>query len=398
MRVLTLTSLFPNSITPHHGIFVARRLQEMVASGGVEAHVIAPIPWFPSKHSLFGRYAEFAKVEKKGDHGGIPITYRRFPVIPKVGMSIAPLLMALSLWPLLKRYRKHFPFEVIDAHFFYPDGIAAVWLGERLNVPVVVTSRGTDLNLIPNHTLPRKMIQNAANKAHGLITVCQALKDVLIQLGIEEQKVVVLRNGVDNQVFYPLDQQQCRKQLNIDPQTKILLSVGHLITRKGHDLIIRALPQLDKNITLIIAGQGPEQATLEKLAKSLNVEDRVRFAGYLDEKALRQHYSAADILVLASSREGWANVLLESMACGTPVIASNVWGAPEVIQNPTAGYLLSERTPDAIAESCKKLLTSPPERQKTRQYASQFSWQESARGQKAQLQQAIDAHRLTTKT
>jgi glycosyltransferase involved in cell wall biosynthesis len=269
-------------------------------------------------------------------------------------------------------------FDLLDAHYFFPDGVAAVMLGKALGKPVTITARGTDINLIPRYPVPRRMIRWAAERADGLITVCAALKEELVRLGVPPERVRTLRNGVDLEIFKPLPSQQAKDALAVNGP--VLASVGGLIARKGHDLVIRALEHLPE-VTLLIAGQGPEKAALARLASALGVERRVRFLGSVPHERLREIYSAADALVLASSREGWPNVLLESMACGTPVIASNVWGAPEIIKAPEAGVLLPDRTASAIVSAAGALLAAPPPREATRAYAQRFSWQETTEGQ-----------------
>jgi glycosyltransferase involved in cell wall biosynthesis len=164
------------------------------------------------------------------------------------------------------------------------------------------------------------------------------------------------------------------------PGGSILATVGHLIERKGHDLVIEALPALP-GATLLVAGDGPERASLERRAGRLGVAGRVRFLGRIDHDRLRQVYNAADILVLASSREGWANVLLEAMACGTPVVASDIWGTPEVVADPAAGLLMAARAPAALADAVRRLLARPPTRAATRHYAEGFDWQATTAGQ-----------------
>jgi len=159
-----------------------------------------------------------------------------------------------------------------------------------------------------------------------------------------------------------------------------LLSVGHLIPRKGHDLVIQALAQLP-GFHLLVAGQGPEEQRLHTVARTAGVEDRVRFLGRVPHDKLRDIYTAADFLVLASSREGWANVLLEAMACGTRVAASDVWGTPEVVAEPAAGTLFKERTPGAIAAAVRRLMAAPADRAATRRYAEGFSWDQTTQGQ-----------------
>jgi glycosyltransferase involved in cell wall biosynthesis len=160
----------------------------------------------------------------------------------------------------------------------------------------------------------------------------------------------------------------------------VLLSVGHLIERKGHHFVIEAMRELP-DMELIIAGDGPEESRLKDLAEQWSLSDRVRFAGRLDQTQLREHYQAADALVLASSREGWANVLLESMACGTPVVATPVDGTPEVVAEATAGRLTDDRSAAAIVAAIRRLFAELPRRGATRRYAEGFGWDDTSRGQ-----------------
>jgi glycosyltransferase involved in cell wall biosynthesis len=256
--------------------------------------------------------------------------------------------------------------------------VAAVMLGKYFNKPVVITARGTDINLIPQYALPRKQLMWAADNAAGMITVCNALRDEMIGLGMPGERIVPLRNGVDLQRFQPMDRQAARAKLGIDGFT--IISVGLLDTRKAHDLTIGALP-LMPDVKLLIAGTGPERKNLEAQAERLGVSDRVKLLGAVAQTDLKDYYNAADAMVLASSREGWANVLLESMACGTPVVASNVWGTPEVVAAPEAGVLMKERTPEGIADAMAQLRANYPDHGATRRYAENFSWDATTEGQ-----------------
>lgn len=392
MKILTFSTLFPNTERPNHGIFVETRLRHLVASGKVEARVVAPVPWFPSTHPRFGQYAGFARIPKTETRFGLQVSHPRFPLIPKIGMTLTPTLMAQAVKLAIARLiDEGYDFDLIDAHYFYPDGVAAVMLGRYFNKPVVITSRGSDITLIPQYRLPRKMILWAAHHAAALITVCNALKTELIQLGVDAEKIVPLRNGVDLQKFQPVNREEVREALGLDQFT--LLSCGHLVPVKGHELIIAAMP-LMKDVKLLMAGNGPDRKALEDLAQQLNVADRVTFLGALPQTELKNYYGAADALVLASSREGWANVLLESMACGTPVIASNVWGTPEVVASSDAGLLLDARTPESIAASVKALRTNYPDRAATRAYAERFSWDETTAGQIQLFQRVLEKNKL----
>jgi teichuronic acid biosynthesis glycosyltransferase TuaC len=379
MKLLTFSTLFPNTQRPNHGIFVETRLRYLVASQQVTSRVVAPIPWFPFQHPAFGRYAKLAKVVPDEVRFNIDVMHPRYPVIPKVGMTVAPFLLASALKPAIGRIiDEGYDFDLIDAHYFYPDGVAAVMLGRYFNKPVVITARGTDINILPQYRLPRKQICWAASHAAGMITVCNALKDEMMQLGIDGSRITPLRNGVDLELFRPGDRKALRESLGMDQFT--MISVGHLEPHKGHDLVIKALPAI-ADARLLIIGNGPERKKLEELAAQLMVAERVMFLGPIPQARLKDYYAAADVLVLASSREGWANVLLESMACGTPVVASSVSGTPEVVTSPDAGVLMAERTPEALAAAVRHLRDHYPTHEATRRYAEQFSWDETTQGQ-----------------
>jgi glycosyltransferase involved in cell wall biosynthesis len=379
MKLLTFSTLFPNKQQPSHGIFVETRLRYLLASKQLESRVVAPVPWFPFKHARFGVYATYAQVPPSEVRHGVQVSHPRYPVIPKVGMTAAPALLANAIKSTIARtIDEGYDFDVIDAHYFYPDGVAAVMLGRYFNKPVVITARGTDINLLPKYRLPRRMIRWAAEHAAGMITVSNALKDEIVSLGIDAARITPLRNGVDLELFKPGDRAALRAEL--DMQGFTMVSVGHLQPHKGHELIIQALPMLP-DVCLYIVGRGPDRQKLEDLAQTLKVQERVRFAGSLPQSELKRYYGGADALVLASTREGWANVLLEAMACGTPVIASNVCGTPEVVAAPEAGVLMSERTPQGLIEAVRRLRAEYPSREATRRYAERHSWDDTTQGQ-----------------
>ena len=373
MKILTFSTLFPNAEKPGHGIFVETRLRHLVASKRVESRVVAPIPWFPSTNPRYGQYARFAKAPRQEVRHGIDVRHPRYPVLPKVGMSVAPLLLAQAVKPAIGRMiDEGFDFDLIDAHYFYPDGVAAAMLARTFNKPLVITARGSDITLFPQYALPRRQILWAAKRADAIITVCNALRDEVIGMGIAGERVVSLRNGVDLELFRPTER---------TPNAMFtLLAVGHLVPVKAQDLIIGALPLLP-GVRLVLAGDGPDRAKLEALASQLGVTDRVSFLGAVPQAQLRGHYGSADALVLSSSREGWANVLLEAMACGTPVVASRVYGTPEVVAAPEAGVLMRERSYQGVADAVNALRANYPDRAATRRYAERFSWDDTTEGQ-----------------
>ena len=388
IRLLTFSTLFPHEARPNHGIFVENRLRHLLASGEATATVLAPVPWFPSQSSRFGDWALNARAPVAETRHGIAILHPRYPVIPWVGMSAAPWLLYRSMVPHVARLlAEGHRFDAIDAHYMYPDGVAATWLGRRFGLPVVITARGTDVNLIPRYRVPRRLIQDAIRDAAALVAVSAALKAVLVELGAPDDKVTVLRNGVDTELFRPPGNRAAiRTGLGLTGPA--LISVGGLIERKGHHRTIEAMRQLPE-FTLLIAGEGPEHGRLSALIAERGMADRVRLLGPRPHKDLPALYGAADASVLASSREGWANVLLESMSCGTPVVAANIWGNPEVVRAPAAGVIYEPNTPDGIAACVRRLFADLPRREATRAYAESFSWDATTAGQLALFRRVI---------
>ena len=391
MKVLLFSSLYPSTVRPIHGIFVETRLRELLKTGQVQAKVVAPVPWFPSKSPRFGEYAQFAATPRFEHRNGLDVHHPRYLLLPKVGMNLAPYTMALGALPTVRRLqREGFDFDLIDAHYYYPDGVAAGLLAKWLGKPFFVTARGTDLNLIPEYPFPRKLILKTASAASGSIGVCKALIDSLEQLGADPVKLHTLRNGVDLERFTPEPRELARQRLGLQTQGPYLLSVGHLIERKGHHIAIEALVALP-GVTLLIAGSGPEERALKSLASRLGVSDRVHWAGVVPQAELRWWYSAADVLTLCSSREGWANVLLEAMACGTPVIATDIWGTSEVVSSEAAGRLMERRDARALADAWHDLMSAMPARAATRQYAEGFSWNATTQGQLQLFESVVHA-------
>ena len=385
LRLLTFTTLFPNREQPNHGVFVENRLRHLVATGAAVSTVLAPVPFFPrvpffpSGAAAFGRWGAYARVPARESRHGLTIHHPRFPVLPRFGMNFSPFLLhQASRRALRGLLADGARFDAIDAHYLYPDGVAAVRLGAEFALPVVLTARGSDVTQFPDHPTPRRLIMDAVARAAAVITVSAGLRAALLRLGAAGEKITVLRNGVNTQIFRPLDQQAARAALGLTGPT--LISVGALIERKRHHLTIEALRLLPE-FSLLIVGEGPERARLAALAERLGLAGRVRLPGAVAHGVMAQYYSAADLSVLASSREGWANVLLESMACGVPVVASDIPGNPEVVRERAAGLIVAANTPAGLAAAVRDLLADPPARAMTRAYAERFGWEATSRGQ-----------------
>lgn len=386
MKVLVLLSLYPNDVQRRHGIFIEHRVAHLSTTRD-SLQVIAPVPWFPFKNPIFGRYADFARTPCKAVRRDTPISYPRYPVLPKVGMSTAPWLMAAALYRHVASLRQKFNFDVIDSYYLYPDGVAASLLARWFNRPYLMTALGSDVSLIPQFPRERRMIVRAVERAYAVTAVCGALRDELVSIGVASDKIHVVEHGVDLDMFRPPeDRRALRRSLGMDGPT--LLSVGHLIDRKGHDLAIRAVAALP-GVRLMIAGDGPRDRALRALAMNLGVGDRVEFLGHVDQERLPGLYGAADIALNCADREGIANVLLEAIACGTPLVATPVWGSPEVVKVREAGLLTADRSVPAISDTIARLLAALPERAATRRYAESYDWRRTGREHRALLQAAV---------
>ncbi len=380
MKVLVFTSLYPNNVWPHHGVFVKERMTQCARHEGCAVKVVAPVPYFPSL-KINQRWL-FSQVVRREVIEGLEVFHPRYFMIPKIGMMLYGVMMFLSVLPTVRRIRREFDFDIIDAHYVYPDGFAAVLLGRFFHTPVVVSARGSDINLLGGFPLIRRLLQYTLRRADRLIAVCQALKEAMVGLGIPSEKVSVIPNGVDTEKFHPVPQQEAREKLGLPKDKRVILSVGGLIPRKGFDLLLKALRILredgrETDLYLVIVGEGELRKELEKQVSLVNLDEHVRLAGDVPHRELYLWYSAADVFCLASSREGWPNVLLESLACGTPVVATEVWGVPEIIRSDHIG-LLTERSEVTIAEGIFRALHRPWSAEAIIQYAREHTWDRAA--------------------
>ncbi len=389
VKTLLFSTLYPSEARPLHGVFVETRLRELLRRGGVETKVVAPVPWFWSAAGRHGRYARMAATPRHEMLNGVEVLHPRFVRIPKIGMSSAPFLLALGAYGAMAAIRRGgFDFDVIDAHYYYPDGVAAAILASWFGRPLVVTARGTDVNLIPQFRIPRLWIQWAARRAQASIGVSAALVERLRGLGLDPSRLLVMSNGVDLERFDLSPVDRAREQLGLHGWP-LILTVGNLHEHKGQRLVLEAFSLLRdrfEDARLLIVGDGPDRDVLRSSVEGAGLQHHVRFAGAVPNTELAHWYGAADVTVLASSREGWPNVLLESMACGTPVVASRVGGVPEIVQRPVAGRIVDERTAAGFASAIEQVLRERRDRRQVRAYAEGFSWERTSVSQLALFQ------------
>jgi glycosyltransferase involved in cell wall biosynthesis len=379
IRLLTFTSLYPSEGSPRHGIFVEQRLRRLVETREVCACVMVPFPRRPGETSL---------IEPTVRHD-IPVRYFPFPFIRGVTTPFHPTLMARAARKALASLRAvDRDFDLVDGQFLYPDGVAAARFARWLGKPVVLTARGSDVNVALGERVAGRSIRRAVSEAAALIAVSAALRDRMVERGLPGERITVIRNGVDLELFKPGDRASLRTNLGFDGPT--LLSVGNLVPEKGQNLVLQALAQLP-SVRLVMLGQGPEEGRLRTAAINLGVAPRVRWLMPVPQDQLARYYGAADLTVLASTREGMPNVLLESLACGTPVVATAVGGVPEVVTDPVAGRLVATRSAEALAAACRELLDAPPPAAEVRRFGERYGWQQPIAAQLALYQRVAGA-------
>ena len=374
LRVLTVSSLYPNAVQQRHGVFVRERLRHLEQFCPLKATVIAPVPWFPFTSERFGRYGVFGRVPAREVDGGRDVLHPRFFVLPKVGGAFMPLSYGRAALGAVRELQGDF--DLIDAHFAFPDGAAAVLVARKLGLPVVITVRGSDVNLMPREPVAGSWIRWALRRCDAVVAVSDALAGEVMKLAPSRDRVVSVSNGVDTERFGIRTQRDTlRRRLEFRGLT--VLSVGNLIDLKGHDLVVDAIADLP-DMRLVIVGDGPRRSELLSRVRELGIDDRVKIVGEIKQDELVDLYNAADFLVLASSHEGMPNVVLESLACGTPVLASAVGGVPEVLRTGVGGLFLDERSAEGVRMGLQKMAGQPWCRQQVRGSVESFSWQERA--------------------
>jgi teichuronic acid biosynthesis glycosyltransferase TuaC len=378
MRILTLSTLFPNATQPNFGIFVERQTAGLAAREGMDVTVVNPIGIAPWPLNRSARYAEMAALpfheQWPKQHQSLNVYRPRFTLIPKFGGPYNPAMIACSILPLVRTLHAEKPFDVIDAEFFYPDGPAAMRISEALSIPFTIKARGADIHHWGTAKGCAPQVLQAADKAAGLLAVSSALKADMTALGMDAGKIMVHYTGLDQSRFTPRDRAAEKAKLGIAGLA--ILCVGAQIPRKNQALLIEALTMLP-NATLLLAGQGPSENDYRMQSVRLGVQDRVRFMGNVPHDELPALFAAADVMALVSKSEGLANAWVEALACGTPVVASNVGGAPELIRSSDAGRIV-ESDVAAVVAAIQDLLDNPVPPARVAAQVAHFSWAANA--------------------
>ena len=393
MRILTYSSILPNSQQPSQGIFTFQRLGALARRAGNQVDFVAPIPYVP-KWLPGGARSIYCRIPAGESMDGLRIFHPCYGLIPKISMSWHGKLMYMGSHKVVEQLHRENPYDLIDAQYIYPDGFAGVLLARKLGIPVVLSALGTDVNVFPKFKSIAPKIRWALNEADGILAVSDSLKTATAAAGVSADKVRVIGNGVDIARFHPMDRAEARRALRIEGPGPFVISVGTLDPNKGHQLLIAAVAELTGRypaMKAFIAGEGAYQSALAALIREKRVADRVMLIGKRPHAELNSWFNAANVSCLLSEREGWPNVLLESLACGTPVIATRAGGIAEVISSPSLGTLV-ERDVAAVTAALDAALKRQWDRAAMVAYASARTWDRVAEEIEQYFAQILSAH------
>jgi len=367
--IVLISNLYPNAIEPTKGLFI-KQLAESLASRA-KLSVIAPIPYDP-----LARFKKAKTIPYKEKNNGIVIYHPRYLVIPKLFRSFTGFFLYLGIRSTLKRLVKQGQADIFSAHWVYPDGFGALLAAKELRRPIAIHALGCDINEYTRFWLRRLLIRYTLHNSDINIVKSQSLKNNITQLGIAPEKTLVVHNGVDQNVFKPLLKADARQSLGLDPVKKYVLFVGNFQIEKGLENLIRAIDLVNsEDFELLVIGSGPLEKQIRKLIIDINISHKVKLLGRIAHRQIPAYLSAVDLLCLPSLREGCPNIVLESLSCGTPVVATRVGAVPDIITSSSFGTIVDESSPKALAEGLTKGLNLRGEESLAFHW---YSWDENA--------------------
>jgi teichuronic acid biosynthesis glycosyltransferase TuaC len=376
MRVLIVTKIFPNCVEPTSSPFNRQQFAALARLSDVE--VLASIPWFPgatafAKWSNAGR---LARVPARDRVDGVPVRHPRFAYLPRVGRALSGPLYAASLAPIALPYRGRV--DVVLGAWAYPDGFASILIAELLGVPAVIKLHGSDINVLSQLPATRRRLKWALARARRIVAVSRPLAERAAELGAKPERIDVVPNGIDRDAFYPRDKAEARRQLGFPVDAPVVLYVGHVTEEKGAFDLVRAFAANAalSRVKLVLVGDGEGVVACRELARSLGV--MAELVGAQPHAVIPTWLAACDLLCLPSWNEGMPNVVVEALASGRPVVASDVGGISEVL-GPGSGELVPRRDPRALSLALERTLAARHDPRAVSLALDRPSWEGSAR-------------------
>ena len=376
MRVLFITNLFPNAKEPSKGTYSYNIVKNLAKYCDID--VIAPVPFAPGKRLLKGHKASEVseKLPAMDMLNGINVYYPRYMALPKAGFLHA-FFLSLTLRKMIYQLQKKRNYTCINAHWVFPDGVAATKVARELKIPIMITALGCDINLYAKFPLRRPQIENAFHSCDKISAVSEELRQKIISMGVDPGKVLTIPNGVDVKLFNIEERDGARKKLGLAHKNKLILYVGNLQSEKGVQHLLEATQRLmdfsDEDFKLFLVGDGPLRKELADWCSARGLGKNIQFQGAVPNEQVPLWMNAADVLCLPSIREGHPNVIMEAKACGTPVVGTDVGAVPEMV-TPYSGLVVRRTDSSDLARSLLKALNTKWDRQKIRESVCKYSW------------------------
>ena len=381
-RVLIITNLFADPFGPTRATFNQQQFGRL--SEQMNVRIMVPVSWVPVVRNPLAYWRLKQETQARWPQADYVI----FWYLPVVGRGLHPLWLFLSL--VLQRFPTLFlrRWDCIFGSWGFPDGVVAAVLGLLTRTPLVIKVHGSDINIFTQKWAHRVQIRWALNRARAIVSVSKALDMRMTEIGVVPGRTTVLYNGVDPQRFHPVDSVQARQRHGFGLGDEVILYIGNILSTKGCGDLLEAFGRLAvkrPQSRLVYVGDGGMRKALEARAAALGLQDRVRFAGRVAHTELVSWFACASVFCLPSHAEGVPNVVLEAMACGTPVVATDVGGIGEILPD-FAGHLVPVQDVPTLAATIDKTLASAWDRERIVAYMKPFDWGVNVRALKGLIE------------
>lgn len=349
LKIAVVTRYFPSSAEPWQGRSAYQTLR--VLAGKADLRVFYPNAQYPSL--LKPRSRSYERLDPAFSPPGVKASYYNFPALPVLSRPLNGWLAARALLPAVRAFAP----DLIFSCFLYPDGYAALKIAQALSVPVVVQSIGSDLNRIGD-PISARLTRRVLREADSIVTVSGDLCAKAISMGANSQTTHAVVNGCDLSVFHPMDRTEARRKLGISLEAEAVVYIGRMDIKKGLRELIEAAELLRSscpNLQVYMIGEGPDRPLIENTIQVRNAAGFIHTlpACAFDDVAIWM--AASDLVTLPSYMEGCPNVVLEALACGRPVVATNVGGIPEIL-SAACGELVQPQNSSALAQALASVL------------------------------------------
>jgi len=373
MRILSLSYCYPNAVKPNWGVFIAQRLSALSKVKNIELEVCAPVPRFPIITHLKEKIPP-----KEEENRGLTVYHPRYFYIPKYMKHLDGKLYAHGLLPWVRDYCKRKSPNVFDAHFAWPDGVGAYHLSKKLGIPYIITLRGWIWVGMKEPNL-WSQAKEALKNARAVICLCESMVDICRDIGCDNDRLTTIHNGLDKSLFFPVNKEMARTQLGLPTDKRIVICVAYFQKRKGILETVRALAALPDGVCLVLVGAPTEKMYYREVLsviEKLHLTDRVIVTGPKPYSLIPLLLNAADVSVLPSYWEGSPNAVIESLGCGTPVIATPVGSVPEQVIPGENGYIIPKKDVESLADAIKAALSREWDRHQLSETV--MSWEDVA--------------------